>query len=128
MIAVVDDDVSVCRAVKRLVRSVGMDADTFTSGQEFIDLLEGMPWLQVDCLVLDVQMPGINGLEVQRRLEQREHPIPIIFITAHDDAGVRDRAMAAGAVAFLRKPFNDELFIRTVQEALRRSVDPSQLS
>ena len=128
LIAVVDDDVSVCRAVKRLVRSVGMDADTFTSGQEFIDLLEGMPWLQVDCLVLDVQMPGINGLEVQRRLEQREHPIPIIFITAHDEAEVRDRAMAAGAVAFLRKPFNDELFIRTVQEALRRSVDPSQLS
>jgi FixJ family two-component response regulator len=128
LIAVVDDDVSVCRAVKRLVRSVGMDADTFTSGQEFIDLLEGMPWLQVDCLVLDVQMPGINGLEVQRRLEQREHPIPIIFITAHDEADVRDRAMAAGAVAFLRKPFNDELFIRTVQEALRRNVDPSQLN
>jgi FixJ family two-component response regulator len=128
LIAVVDDDVSVCRAVKRLVRSVGMDADTFTSGQEFIDLLQGTPWLQVDCVVLDVQMPGIDGLEVQRRLEQREHPIPIIFITAHDEADVRDRAMAAGAVAFLRKPFNDELFIRTVQEALRRNVDPSQLN
>jgi FixJ family two-component response regulator len=128
LIAVVDDDVSVCRAVKRLVRSVGMEADTFTSGQEFIDLLEGMPWLHVDCVVLDVQMPGIDGLELQRRLEQREHPIPVIFITAHDEAGVRDRAMAAGAVAFLRKPFNDELFIRTVQEALRRSVDPSMLN
>jgi len=123
LIAVVDDDVSVCRAVKRLVRSAGMEADTFTSGEEFIELLEGMPFLQVDCLVLDVQMLGVNGLEVQRRLKKREHPIPIIFITAHDDADVRDRAMAAGAVAFLRKPFNDDLFIRTVQEALKLSAD-----
>jgi FixJ family two-component response regulator len=128
LIAVVDDDLSVCRAVKRLIRSAGMEADTFTSGREFIELLEGMPWLEVDCVVLDVQMPGMNGLDVQQRLEKREQPIPVIFITAHDDSDVRNRAMAAGAVAFLRKPFNDELFIRTVQQALKRRADRGQLN
>jgi FixJ family two-component response regulator len=122
LIAVVDDDASVCRAVKRLVRSAGMEADTFTSGQEFIEFLEGMPFLHVDCVVLDVQMPGVNGLVVQKRLGKREHPIPIIFITAHYETDVRERAMAAGAVAFLRKPFDDDLFIRTVREALKRSA------
>jgi FixJ family two-component response regulator len=125
LIVIVDDDMSVCRAVRRLIRSAGMDADTFTSGQQFVELLEGRPSREVDCLVLDVQMPEMNGLEVQRRLKTREHPIPIIFITAHDDTDVRDRALAAGAVAFLRKPFNDDLFIRTVQEALKRSAAAS---
>lgn len=128
LIAVVDDDLSVCRAVKRLIRSAGMEADTFTSGQEFIDLLEGMPRLEVDCLVLDVQMPGMGGLDVQRRLETKEPHIPVIFITAHDDSDVRQRAMAAGAVAFLRKPFNDDLFIRTVEEALEHRVHQSRLN
>jgi FixJ family two-component response regulator len=128
LIAVVDDDLSVCRAVKRLIRSAGMEADTFTSGREFIELLEGMPGREVDCVVLDVQMPGMNGLDVQQRLEKREQPIPVIFITAHDDSDVRNRAMAAGAVAFLRKPFNDELFIRTVREALKRRADQGQLN
>jgi FixJ family two-component response regulator len=121
LIAIVDDDESVCRAIKRLVRSLGMEADTFTSGREFIELLDGMPWLHLDCVVLDVQMPGINGLDVQQRLAQSGRRIPVIFITAHDEADVRERAMAGGAVAFLRKPFNDELFIRTVREALKRS-------
>ncbi|HSK31175.1 MAG TPA: response regulator [Candidatus Limnocylindria bacterium] len=125
LIAIVDDDTSVCRAVKRLVRSAGMEADTFTSGQEFVESLDGRPAPEVDCLVLDVQMPQMNGLEVQRRLETREHHIPIIFITAHDDDDIRTRALAAGAVAFLRKPFNDDLFIRTVQEALKRHAAQS---
>src|SRR6266705_4650365 len=105
LIAIVDDDESVCRAIKRLVRSLGMELDTFTSGQEFIEMLEGMPWLHVDCVVLDVQMAGMNGLEVQGRLARSRNSLPVIFITAHDEVGVRDRAMAAGAVAFLRKPF-----------------------
>jgi FixJ family two-component response regulator len=122
LIAVVDDDESVCRAIKRLVRSLGMEADTFTSGQEFIDLLEGIPWLHVDCVVLDVQMPNLNGLDVQERLAQSGNAIPVIFITAHDEVGVREKAMAAGAVAFLRKPFNDELFIKTLHEALKRGA------
>lgn len=118
LIAIVDDDESVCRAMKRLVRSIGMDANAFTSGREFIDRVETTPSFQPDCVVLDVQMPGMNGLEVQERLASGGNPLPVIFITAHDEAGVRDRALAAGAVAFLRKPFNDELFIKTLRLAL----------
>jgi FixJ family two-component response regulator len=119
LIAIVDDDESVCRAMKRLVRSLGMDSNAFASGQDFIDLIETMPSFQPDCVVLDVQMPGMNGLEVQERLASSGNRLPVIFITAHDEAGVRDRALAAGAVAFLRKPFNDESFITTLHLALK---------
>ena len=119
LIAIVDDDESVCRAMKRLVRSLGMEADAFTSGREFIDRIETMPSFQPDCVVLDVQMPGMSGLEVQERLANSGNRLPVIFITAHDDAGVRDRALAAGAIDFLRKPFNDELFMKTLHVALK---------
>jgi FixJ family two-component response regulator len=120
LIVIVDDDESVCRAIRRLVRSVGMDAEIFSSGQNFLDLLEAMPSFQPDCLILDVQMPGLNGLDVQERLVKGGKTVPMIFITAHDEVGVREKALAAGAVAFLRKPFNDELLIKTMREALKR--------
>jgi FixJ family two-component response regulator len=122
LIVIVDDDESVCRAIKRLVRSLGMEADTFTSGQEFVDVMEAMPSHQADCVILDVQMPGLSGMEVQERLAQSGSRLPIIFITAHDEAGLRQRALAAGAVAFLRKPFNDNLLIKTLNEALKRGA------
>jgi FixJ family two-component response regulator len=118
LIAIVDDDESVCRAVRRLVRSSSMDAQTFTSAQEFLDFLEAMPSFQPDCLILDVQMPGMNGLELKNRLAIIGNTIPVIFITAYDEVGVREKALAAGAMAFLRKPFNDELLIKTMHEAL----------
>jgi FixJ family two-component response regulator len=111
-IAIVDDDASVCRAISRLLRSLGMNADTFTSGREFIEQIETMPSFHPDCVVLDVQMPGMNGLEVQEFLVRSENPLPVIFITAHDEIGVRERALQAGAVAFLHKPFNDEMFTK----------------
>ena len=95
-----------------------MEADTFASGQEFIDLIEAMPSHQVDCVVLDVQMPGMTGLDVQERLQRDGSRLPIVFITAHDEANVRERALAAGAVAFVRKPFNDELLIKTLRTVL----------
>ena len=120
LIAIVDDDESVCRAIKRLVRSLGMEADTFTSGQEFLQTIGGVPWIEIDCLVLDVQMPGLTGLQVQERLLRDGKQIPVIFITAHEEAVVRERALAAGAVAFLNKPFNDDLFVKTLHEALKR--------
>jgi len=88
-----------------------------------IDRIEPTPSFQPDCVVLDVQMPGMNGLEVQERLASSGNPLPVIFITAHDDLGVRDRALAAGAVAFLRKPFNDKLFIKTLRVALKEDTD-----
>jgi len=121
LIAIVDDDESVCRAMRRLVRSLSMDAETFSSGQQFLDLVEAMPSFKPDCLVLDVQMPVMNGLDVQDRLVINGNKIPVIFITAHDEVGVRERALAAGAVAFLRKPFDDELLIKTLGEALKRN-------
>jgi len=121
LIAIVDDDESVCRAVRRLVRSVAMDAETFSSGRDFLDLLDAMPSFQPNCLILDVQMPGMNGLDVQEQLGKSGKSVPVIFITAHDEVGVREKAMASGAVAFLRKPFNDELLIKTLREALKRN-------
>ena len=121
-IAIVDDDASVCRAISRLLRSLGMNADTFTSGHEFIKHIQTMPSVRPDCVVLDVQMPGMNGLEVQELLVRSENPLPVIFITAHDEVSLRERALQAGAVAFLRKPFNDELFIKTLNEAIQRGA------
>ena len=121
-IAIIDDDQSVCRAVRRLVRSLGMEGETFSSGQNFLDMLEAMPSFRPDCLILDVQMPGMNGLAVQDQLARIGKTFPIIFITAHDDVGIREKAVAAGAVAFLRKPFVDELLIKTIEEALRRGA------
>ena len=126
LIAIVDDDMSVCRALKRLVRSLGMNADTFTSGQGFLDLLQAMPSFHADCAILDVQMPGMNGLEVQERLARSGSAIPVIFITAHDEVGAREQALARGAVAFLRKPFNDELFIKTLNIALKSDIAGAQ--
>lgn len=119
VIAIVDDDISVCRAIRRLVRSLNMNAETFTSGEEFIKLIDAMPSFHADCLILDVQMPGLSGLDVQARLAKSRSPLPIIFITAHDEVGARERALAMGAIAFLRKPFNDELFIKTLNTALK---------
>jgi CheY-like chemotaxis protein len=99
-----------------------MDADTFTSGQEFIAVLESMPSLDVDCVVLDVQMPHMNGMAVNEHLAGLNSRLPVIFITAYDEPGARERALAGGAVAFLRKPFNDELLIETLRVALERGA------
>ena len=126
LIAIVDDDESVCRAIKRLVRSLGMNAETFASGQDFIDVVEATPSFYADCVVLDVQMPGLNGLEVQERMVRCGSRLPIIFITAHDENGVRERALAMGAIAFLRKPFQDQLLIDTLRIALEPSADRKQ--
>jgi FixJ family two-component response regulator len=103
-----------------------MEADTFASGQEFIDLIEAMPSHQIDCVVLNVQMPGLNGLDVQERLQRDGNRLPIIFITAHDEVNVRERTLAAGAVAFVRKPFDDELLIKTLRAALKLGADGKQ--
>jgi FixJ family two-component response regulator len=103
-----------------------MEAEAFTSGRDFIELIDAMPSFQPDCLVLDVQMPGMNGLDVQQQLVSRSSRLPIVFITAHDEMGVRERALSAGALAFLRKPFNDELFIETLTTAVKRGPGGGQ--
>ncbi|MDB5788025.1 response regulator [Caballeronia mineralivorans] len=115
-VAVVDDDESVSRAIKRLLRSTGLASDTFKTGDDFLDMFESIPSYRPACIVLDIQMPGLNGLEVQQRLAGSG--IPVIFITAHDEAGLRKQALAAGAAAYLRKPFNDEVLIKAVRTAI----------
>jgi FixJ family two-component response regulator len=119
LVAVVDDDESVCRALGRLLRAAGMDSERFGTGDALLDAMraqDGGAW-RPDCIVLDVQMPGINGLEVQKRLAGAD--VPIVFITAHDDLAVRDAALAAGASAYLHKPFDDEVFIGAVRAAMQ---------
>jgi FixJ family two-component response regulator len=115
-VAIVDDDESVSRAIKRLLRSTGLASDTFKTGDDFLDMFDSIPSYRPACIVLDIQMPGLNGLEVQRRLSGSG--IPIIFITAHDELGVREQALAVGAAAYLRKPFNDDIFIKAVSTAI----------
>jgi len=126
LIAIVDDDESVCRALERLVRSLGMAAETYTSGADFIEQIESLPSLDVSCVILDMQMPGLSGVEVQAQLRRIRQDIPVVFITAHDDRMSRERALAGGAVAFLRKPCNDALIIRTLDAALKRRGSDQQ--
>jgi FixJ family two-component response regulator len=125
LVAVVDDDESVCRALRRLLRAAGMTSESFGTGDALLAAFGAVrfdaPW-RPDCIVLDVQMPGINGLEVQQRLAGTR--VPIVFITAGDDPAVRDQALAAGASAYLHKPFDDEAFIGAVRAALDATHEP----
>lgn len=115
-VAVVDDDDSVSRAVERLLRSIGVTADTFKTGNLFLERFASNPPYRPACVVLDMRMPGLNGLEVQQHLSGSG--IPVIFITAHDEADVRQHALAAGAAAYLRKPFEDDIFLDAVTAAV----------
>jgi FixJ family two-component response regulator len=115
-ISIVDDDDSVRRATRALLRSVGYEVETFASAELF---LESDALRETECLVLDVRMPGMDGLELQRRLNEAKSRVPIIFVTAHDDGSRRKMAMDAGAANFFRKPFEGNAFVAAVQAALR---------
>lgn len=115
LVSIVDDDESVRRALKRLIQSVGLRAEVFASVEE---LLYSGQLGDTACLILDVVMPGMGGLDFQRRLTSAKQHIPIVFITAHDDEHARRSALALGAVAFLRKPFADEALLDVVRSAL----------
>ncbi|MFZ1427796.1 MAG: response regulator [Geminicoccaceae bacterium] len=108
VIAVIDDDESVRAALASLLRSTGLAVNLFHGAEEFLR----SPWgPDAACLIVDVRMPGVSGLDLQELLVARGHLLPIIFISAHADAGERDRALAAGALGILSKPFAaDELF------------------
>jgi FixJ family two-component response regulator len=115
LIAVVDDDEAIREATQSLLRSVGLRVAVFASAEDFLNSAQ----LQAtDCLIVDVRMPRMSGIDLQRHLTTANYPMPIIFITAHGDAEMRARALRAGAVAFLDKPFSDEVLLRAVQEAL----------
>ena len=115
-VSIVDDDESVREAIKSLLRSVGLQADVFASAEEF---LNSDYQHNNECLILDVRMPGMSGLQLQEQLASAKCDIPIIFITAHvSDTEARTRALQSGAVDFLIKPFSEEALLNDVYKTL----------
>jgi FixJ family two-component response regulator len=118
IVLVVDDDISVRESLEALLRNEGLGVETFVSAQEF---LSRPPVTVPSCLVLDISLPGLNGLDLQKRVAVERNEMPIIFITGHGDIPVTVQAMKAGAVEFLTKPFNDEILLNAIRNALVRS-------
>jgi len=118
IVFVVDDDVWVRESLETLIRDEGWQPETFSSAQQFLDRPRA---LTPSCLVLDISLPGLNGLELQKRVAVERTDMPIIFITGHGDIPMSVGAMKAGAVEFLTKPFNDEVLLTAIRQALERS-------
>jgi FixJ family two-component response regulator len=117
IIAIVDDDPSVREGLRSLIRSAGWRVETFASAQEFL----ARPRAEVPCcLILDLQLPGLSGLDLQKRMAEVELEIPIVFLTGHGDIPASVQAMKAGAVEFLTKPFDEEELLQAIREALER--------
>jgi FixJ family two-component response regulator len=117
VISIVDDDEAVREATKGLVRSLGYTAATFGSAEEFLNSERRH---NTSCIIADVQMPGLSGVEMQKRLIAEGHRLPMIFVTAYPEDRIRRSAMEAGAVGFLSKPFNEEHLIGCLDSALGR--------
>jgi FixJ family two-component response regulator len=118
VVFVVDDDISIRESLELLIGTEGWRAETFASAQEFLD----RPRVLVpSCLILDISLPGMNGLDLQERVARERIDMPIIFITGHGDVPKTVRAMKGGAVEFLTKPFGDEALLRAIRQALERS-------
>ncbi len=115
-VVVVDDDASVARSTSRLLRAVGITVDTFTSGADFLARMRTQPAYRPACVILDVCMPDVDGLEVQQQLAGV--PLALIFITAHDVPEARDKALGAGAIGYLRKPFNAGQLVDLVRSVI----------
>lgn len=115
LISIVDDDESVRDALKSLLDSMGFHAEVFASGEAF---LNSPDISHTDCLIADVRMPGMSGLQLQDRLNATNSSIPIIFISAHDDGDARARGLRAGAVDFLKKPFSEDALVRAISACL----------
>ena len=117
LIAIVDDDPSVREGLSSLIRSAGLKVESFASAQEFL----ARPAAEApSCLVLDLQLPGLSGLDLQKRMAEVGLEIPIVFLTGHGNIPTSVQAMKAGAVEFLTKPFDDEELLRAIQEAIER--------
>ena len=117
IIAIVDDDLSVCEGLDSLIRSVGWRAESFASAQEFLARAAAEP---PSCLILDLQLPGLSGLDLQRRMAAIGLEIPIVFLTGHGSIPTSVQAMKAGATEFLTKPVDEEEILRAVHEATER--------
>jgi FixJ family two-component response regulator len=114
-VCVVDDDPSVCKAMGRLIKSAGFKVKTYDSAQRFLDENHTT---EPDLLVLDVRMPGMNGLDLQNHLAASGRAIPIVFITAHENGRAKTTAMAKGAVAFFQKPFDEKDLLGAIYKGL----------
>jgi FixJ family two-component response regulator len=115
LISVVDDDSSVRESLRCLIRSVGFGVEVFASAEDF---LKSDHLHDTRCLILDVRMPGMNGLELQRKLSASHREIPVIFITAHGDGAARSQALKDGAVDYLFKPFREEALLHAIHAAM----------
>lgn len=116
VVAIVDDEKAVCRAIGRLVTSAGFKSEIFSSAEEF---LRSCRERQPDCLILDLSLPGMSGLELQQQLATDRCRTPIVVVSAHDDPLSRSQALQGGAVAFLGKPFDDEALLQAVHSAMK---------
>ncbi|MGA7127839.1 MAG: response regulator, partial [Chthoniobacterales bacterium] len=125
LVLIVDDDVSVRRSTARLLRSAGMRAESFASAQQ---LLDSENTIKADCLIVDVRMPGIDGLQLMRCLRAHEQRIPVIFFTGEAAQEDEDWALRAGALAFLRKPVGKGALLRLIQMALESAKHAKQLA
>ena len=119
VVSIVDDDISVRRSTQRLLRSSGFQAEAFASAEEFLD---SKSRAETACLILDLRMPDMNGLELQRRLSQNGDRVPIIFLSAHASEEDERSALNAGAVQFLRKPISKEALLSAISDALERTA------
>jgi len=116
LVSIVDDDVSVRRSTRRLLYLAGLRVEAFASAEEF--LMSGRAE-ETACLVLDLRMPGMNGLELQRRLAEDSNPVPIVFVTAHSSPEEERQALQAGAIQFLQKPISKEVLLLAIRNALK---------
>jgi FixJ family two-component response regulator len=114
-VAIVDDEEPVRKALKRLLRASGLDAESYASGKDF---LEASALREPDCVLLDLHMPRMSGLHVLRALQAARRALPVVIITAHDAPETREQCLAAGASAYLRKPFEERELIDTITAAL----------
>ena len=121
LIAVVDDEESIRKALTRLLRSAGLDVETFPSGVEFLD---SIPLRRPDCVVLDLHMPFMDGFEVLARLAASRVPVPVVIITGHHSTETRDRALAERPMAYLRKPLDDETLLDAIELAITHNPPP----
>jgi FixJ family two-component response regulator len=121
LVAVVDDDQAIRKALQRLFSALDFDAETFASGQEFLDSLATK---RPDCVVIDLHMPGLTGSDILRRLALGNVRVPTIIITAHDAPESRTQCLAAGAAAYLRKPFNDQVLLDAIAKAVAGTPNP----
>jgi len=119
IIAIVDDDEPLREALGSVLKAAGFQIETFASAEEFI---ESPDHRRIACLILDVRLPGMSGLELQRRLIELQYTVPIIFVTAHGDTSLREVVMKAGAVAFLNKPVRSEVLLKEIRSALDTKI------